>query len=172
MIKYEVNKVTKSDVEQEVIDELQYKPNTKEFDIEPNKIADALYTGRNYTLPTLDAESVIVTGNTNLKQIKDLPKVSAGNRFITKDTTQVIGKLSMFSAIVTGTTNGIKKKDVTIEKFKPIIQALFDSSIVNNIIYMPIGACYVSDKDPSELLRGTWELKAETKIGKIWERIA
>lgn len=172
MIKYEVNKVIKSDVTQEVIDKLQYTPNTKEFDIEPNKIADALYTGRNYTLHRLDAESIIVTGNTNLKQVKDLPKESAGNRFITKDTTQVIGRLSMLVAKVTGSTNGIRKKDVTLEYFKPIMQALFDSCIESNIIYMPIGACYVSDKNPSELLRGTWELKAETKIGKIWERIA
>lgn len=172
MIKYEVNKITKADVEQEVIDKLQYTPNTKEYDIEPNKIADALYTGRNYVLPKLDAESIIATGDTNLKQIKDLPKESTTGRFITKDTTQAIGKLTMLMARVAGTTNGLRKKDVTIERFKPIIQALFQNTIVNNIAYMPIGACYVSDKNPSELLRGTWELKAETKIGKIWERVA
>lgn len=171
MIKYEVNKVTKADVEQEVVDKLQYSPNTKEFDIEPNKIADALYTGRNYTLPRLDAESIIVTGNTNLKQIKDLPKESAGNRFITKDTAQVIGKL-VFERAQVESCNVIRKKDLIIENFKPIIQAIYNNYAMNNIIYMPIGACYVSDKDPSELLRGTWELKAETKIGKIWERIA
>lgn len=172
MIKYEVNKVTKADIEQEVIDKLHYEPNTKEFDIQPNKIVDALYTGRNYTLPTLAAESIIATGYTNLKQIKDLPKEPTSGRFITKDTAQVIGKLAMYAAKVTGTTNGIRKKDVTIKRFKPTIQALFQNAIVDNIIYMPIGANYVSDKDPSELLRGTWELKAETKIGKIWERIA
>lgn len=171
MIKYEVNKVTKSDVGQEVIDELQYTPNTKEFDIEPNKIADALYTGRNYTLPTLDAESIIVTGDTNLKQIKDLPKELAGNRFITKDTIQVIGKL-VFERVKAENCNVLRKKDLVIEKFKPIIQAMYNNYALSNIIYMPIGANYVSDKDPSELLRGTWELKAETKIGKIWERIA
>lgn len=171
MIKYEVNKITKRDVEQEVVDTLQYKPNTKEFDIEANKIADALYTGRNYTLPTLDAESIIATGNTNLKQMKDLPKVASDGRFVTKDTPQVVGKLSMYAARVIGSTNAIRKKDVTIEYFKPRLQALFDSIIAHNIYYMPIGANYVSDKNPSELLRGTWELKAETKIGKIWERV-
>lgn len=171
MIKYEVNKVTKSDVEQEVVDKLQYTPNTKEFDIEPNKIVDALYTGRNYTLPRLEAESIIVTGDTNLKQVKDLPKESAGNRFITKDTTQVIGKL-IFERAQAESCNVLRKKDLTIKNFKPIIQAIYSNYAMSNIIYMPIGANYVSDKNPSELLRGTWELKAETKIGKIWERIA
>lgn len=171
MIKYEVNKVTKSDVEQEVIDELQYKPNTKEFDIEPNKIVDALYTGRNYTLPTLDTESVIVTGNTNLKQIKDLPNVSAEARLVSKDVVQVIGKI-LFERVQAESCNCIRKGDLTIENFKPLVNAAYINYVNSTIVYMPIGACYVSDKDPSELLRGTWELKAETKIGKIWERIA
>lgn len=171
MIKYEVNKVTKADVEQEVVDKLQYSPNTKEFDIEPNKIADALYTGRNYTLPRLDAASIIATGDTNLKQIKDLPKFTTENRLVSRDTVQVIGKI-VFERVQAESCNVIRKKDLTIENFKPLVNAAYINYVNSTIIYMPIGACYVSDKDPSELLRGTWELKAETKIGKIWERIA
>lgn len=171
MIKYEVNKITKSDVEQEVIDKLQYTPNIKEFDIEPNKIAEALYTGRNYTLPRLDAESIIVTGDTNLKQIKDLPKFTAENRLVNEDTVQVIGKI-VFERVQAIGCNCIRKKDLTVEKFKPLVNSAYINYFNSNVIYMPIGANYVSDKDPSELLRGTWELKAETKIGKIWERIA
>lgn len=171
MIKYEVNKITKADVEQEVVDKLHYTPNTKEFDIQPNKIADALYTGRNYVLPRLDAESIIATGDTNLKQIKDLPRETADKRFVTKDTVQVIGKL-LCERVTANGCNVLRKKDLTIEKFKPIMQIVYDTYFANNIYYLKVGACYVSDKDPSELLRGTWELKAETKIGKIWERIA
>ena len=171
MIKYEVNKITKADVEQEVVDKLQYTPNTKEFDIQPNKIADALYTGRNYVLPALDAESIIVTGDTNLKQIKDLPKNEASSRLVSRDMTQVIGKI-VFERVLAENCNCVRKKDLTIEKFRPLVNAAYINYVNTTIIYMPIGANYVSDKDPSELLRGTWELKAETKIGKIWERIA
>ena len=171
MIKYEVNKITKADVEQEVVDKLQYTPNTKEFDIQPNKIVDALYTGRNYVLPRLDAESIIATEETNLKRIKDLPKESAGGRFVTKDTPQVIGAL-VFEQVQSTNCNVLRKKDLDISYIKTLAVNVINTYIAANITYMPIGACYVSDKDPSELLRGTWELKAETKIGKIWERIA
>lgn len=170
MIKYEVNKVTKSDVGQEVVDKLQYTPNTKEFDIEANKIADALYTGRNYTLPRLEAESIIAN-TTNLKQIKDLPNTTVDNRLVSIDTVQVIGKM-VYERVQAENCNTIRKKDLTIENFKPLVNAAYINYFNSVIVYLPIGANYVSDKNPSELLRGTWELKAETKIGKIWERIA
>lgn len=172
MITYEVNKVTKQDVEQEVVDTLTYTPNLQEYDIEPNRVAGAMYTGRNYNLPRLEAESIIVEtdATTNLKQIKDLPTVFANQRLVTKDTTQVLGQL-LFERVIADDVNVYRKKDLTIENFKPKVEAIFNSYFANNIYYLPIGACYVSDSNPAELLRGHWELRKETKIGKIWERV-
>ena len=175
MLKVEVNKLTKQDVEQEVVDVLSFTPKGADFDVNANKISKAIYTGRNYTLAYLLAESIIVNteNGTNLMQVKDLPRETASGRFLTKDTIQVAGKLLFERLKVTDNCNVLRKKDLTIEKIKPLVQTIYETYMTNNIIYLPIGAQYISDNNPSELLRGTWQLvDGEHKLGKIWERIA
>ena len=171
MLKIETNKITKQDIEAEIVNALEYNIANNINDYKPNKIHNALYCNRNYVLNIVNADVIVVNGETNLMQMKDLPKTVAHERFLTKDTTQTTGKLTFERVKVAGTCNVLRKKDLTIEKFQPIIQALYDTYIINNVTVLPIGACYVSDKNPKEILRGEWELKAETEIGKIWERI-
>ena len=171
MLKVEVNKVTLQDVTPEVLERLERSATGENFDSAVNRIQNAMYTGRNYTLPYLKAESIICNGQTNLKQVKDLPKQVASERFLTTDTIQVAGKLIFERAKVTGTCNVLRKKDLTIEKMKPIVETIYNNYFAGNTIYLPIGANYVSDKDPTEILKGKWVLKEENNIGKIWERI-
>ena len=171
MLKIETNKITKQDIEAEIVNALEHNIANNINDYKPNKIHNALYCNRNYVLDIVNADVILVNGETNLMQMKDLPKTVAHEQFLTKDTTQTTGKLTFERVKVTGTCNVLRKKDLTIEKFKPIIQNIYDTYMLNNITYLPIGAYYVSDKNPKEILRGEWELKTETEIGKIWERI-
>ena len=171
MLKVEVNKITKQDIEAEIANALEYNIANNINDYKSNKLVNVVFLNKNYVFNNVEADTIIVDGNTNLMQMKDLPKTVAHERFLTTDTIQNTGKLTFERVKVTGTCNVLRKKDLTIEKFQPIIQALYDTYIINNVTVLPIGACYVSDKNPKEILRGEWELKAETEIGKIWERI-
>ena len=171
MLKVEVNKITKQDIEAEIANALEYNIANNINDYKSNKLVNVVFLNKNYVFNNVEADTIIVDGNTNLMQMKDLPKTVAHERFLTKDTTQTTGKLTFERVKVTGTCNVLRKKDLTIEKFKPIIQNIYDTYMLNNIAYLPIGAYYVSDKNPKEIFRGEWELKTETEIGKIWERI-
>ena len=171
MLKIETNKITKQDIEAEIVNALEHNIANNINDYKSNKLVNVVFLNKNYVFNNVEADTIIVDGNTNLMQMKDLPKTVAHERFLTTDTIQNTGKLTFERVKVTGTCNVLRKKDLTIEKFKPIIQNIYDTYMLNNIAYLPIGAYYVSDKNPKEILRGEWELKTETEIGKIWERI-
>ena len=171
MYKVEVNKIAKQDVDESVLNEVEVQHTDNRIDLEPAKIRNVIYKGRNYNLDYVNADTILVEGETNLKQMKDLPKTAPEYRFVTTDTVQNIGKILFERVQVTDTCNVMRKKDLTIENIKPVVQAVFDTYFSNNIYYLPIDAYYISDEHPGGVLRGYWEYVQDYDASKLWKRV-